>query len=725
MCNDADHPDRSEIEAALSPGEAQYRQFFAALPDALLMYDVESGRLVEVNESACQLYGYTRQELLGLSLADILAQPIETAAIQEAVAGRLRRIPLASHRKKDGSVFPVEVSISAAALGERKLLCGIVRDVSERLRAEEMLRDSERRYRQMFYEHAAIRLLIDPATGQIEQANLAAAQFYGYPVETLESMNIVQINTLPYSEILEQMQKVQERKCNYFVFQHRLASGAIRDVEIYCTLIQIAGRNVLYSVVHDITERKRIEAALQQGLSIVENIPIGLHIYHLEDLSDDRTLRMVYANPITEKFTGLPVVEIMGKTLDENFPGLRQLGVPQQYAEVARTQVSRKLGVVRYGDKRMAANVFAVEAFPMPDQHVGVVFENITERQKIEEALREHEEELRVIFEHAQDGIHVTNEADEILQVNPRFCEMIGYSRAELLHMRVGQLQAPEMRGRSGSIVRDELAKHGNTTFEGLDVHRDGRCIPVEISVARIQRPQGDWYISIVRDITERKRASEALQQAFEEKQRLLRELQHRAKNSFALVSSVISLMQDANPSLEAKSALAEIGSRVKALTELYDLLYVSDAVTAVELDEYCERIAASLRLPRNIHLEQVYEKVSAPAKIAAPLGLVLTELLTNALKYAFPGGRAGTIRISLQKMSAALPAKAAAGARIKVEDDGVGLAEGFDLTQSNSLGLVMVQALAQQIEGDFHIERAQGVRCSVDFPLENPGGDG
>jgi len=136
------------------------------------------------------------------------------------------------------------------------------------------------------------------------------------------------------------------------------------------------------------------------------------------------------------------------------------------------------------------------------------------ERKRAEGALRESEERFRVIFEHANDAIHLDNADDQILQVNPRMCEMMGYSREELLTMRISDLQAPEVRGQPGHVIRNELARHGNAAFESLNVHRSGRRIPVEISVARIESAQGDLYVSIVRDITERKQAEEALHEA-------------------------------------------------------------------------------------------------------------------------------------------------------------------------------------------------------------------
>ena len=128
------------------------------------------------------------------------------------------------------------------------------------------LEQQERRYRQMFNEHSTIQVLINPVTGAIVQANPAAAQFYGYPVDSLQHLNLAQINMLSPEQNLAWMQQARNRTSDHFIFQQRLASGAIRDVEVHATPIQVSGHDLLYSIIHDITERKRIEKELAQAI---------------------------------------------------------------------------------------------------------------------------------------------------------------------------------------------------------------------------------------------------------------------------------------------------------------------------------------------------------------------------------------------------------------------------------------------------------------------------
>ena len=138
---------------------------------------------------------------------------------------------------------------------------------------------------------------------------------------------------------------------------------------------------------------------------------------------------------------------------------------------------------------------------------------DISDRKLMEDNLRKSEEWSRFILDHANDGIHIDNVDDQIIQVNPRFCEMMGYTQAELLKLHVTDLIAPDARKFADHVLAHEIALYGNQPFEALNIHSDGRRIPVEVSVSKVNSPQGEVYISLVRDITERKQADASLRE--------------------------------------------------------------------------------------------------------------------------------------------------------------------------------------------------------------------
>jgi len=332
-----------------------------------------------------------------------------------------------------------------------------------------------------------------------------------------------------------------------------------------------------------------------------------------------------------------------------------------------------------------------------------------------EEALLRERNLLQAVMNGAKNSLLVYLDRDfNFVRVNEAYAATCGYRPEEMIGMNHFVLYPHAENESIFTRVRD--------TGESFEIHDKPFTFPDQpersvtwwdwtLHPVKDQAGQVDGLVFSLFETTGRKRMEEALEKACEEKQYLLRELQHRAKNSFTMITSLISLMEISSNSDEAKSALNEIGTKVMAISSLYDLLSVSDDVTMVRLDEYLGRIASSLPgISDNITLQQTCDAITLPIKTAIPLGIIITELITNSIKYAFPAGRCGTVTLSLKKTDA--------GTAIEVGDDGIGIPEGFDPSSGNTLGLNLVTILAKQINGNFTIEGRNGTRCVLEFPL-------
>ena len=230
--------------------------------------------------------------------------------------------------------------------------------------------------------------------------------------------------------------------------------------------------------------------------------------------------------------------------------------------------------------------------------------------------------------------------------------------------------------------------------------------------VVEYENHQPTRIIVTIQDITEQKKNEKALRDAYNINTNLLHELQHRAKNSFMTITSMIKVAAHDCKTGETIDKLNELNSRVKAVSELYNMVYMSGSVTEVELDIYLDRVASLFGTTAdNITIEKSFDLITVPVKTAIPVGLIVVELLTNATKYAFPEGCQGTIKLSLRIEDA--------NAVINVHDNGPGLPEDLDLEKAGSMGLTLVHSLAEQVGGTLEIEGNGGTRCVLTFPIE------
>jgi PAS domain S-box-containing protein len=212
---------------------------------------------------------------------------------------------------KDGRIF--ERHSQPTRIGDQ--IVGRVwsyRDITFQIRSQAELLESEERYRQMFEQNQAIKLLIDPQTGAIVDANPAATKFYGYPLAQLKQMKMSQINTLAPELLANAMGETLTNQHEYLQFCHQLASGEFRDVEVYSSFINIHGRRLLYSIIHDITDRKLAQAELRkttdQLRAVLDAVPASISWI-------DANLQYLGVNRYLAQSFGLPPERFVGKTL--------------------------------------------------------------------------------------------------------------------------------------------------------------------------------------------------------------------------------------------------------------------------------------------------------------------------------------------------------------------------------------------------------------------------
>jgi len=316
-----------------------------------------------------------------------------------------------------------------------------------------------------------------------------------------------------------------------------------------------------------------------------------------------------------------------------------------------------------------------------------------------EKSIRESEQKLRNIIENSTNVFYAHTPDHVLTYLSPQSGSLLGYSQEEAL-VRWMELVTDNPVNKRGLEVTQRAIDTGKAQppFDLELRHKTGKPVWVEVREGPVvEHGKTVAIVGALTDISERKIAEEFQAAALQEKGALLREFQHRVKNSLAIITGITDLEANYSADPAVRKALESLGGRIRTLSELYTLLYDSEQTNQVSLDRFCESIsefviAAHTVRDGRITLKRCLTPLIMDAKRASTLGLILNELLTNALKYAFPGGRAGTITVSLTNEDGNIV--------LKVENDGVGLPEGFDLESARGLGLQLVNMLTLQLEG-------------------------
>lgn len=209
-------------------------------------------------------------------------------------------------------------------------------------------------------------------------------------------------------------------------------------------------------------------------------------------------------------------------------------------------------------------------------------------------------------------------------------------------------------------------------------------------------------------------RSSQEVRASLREKEILLQEVHHRVKNNLQVISSLISLQLRPIQDLVSREALQACQARVQAISLIHAMLYQSKDYANVPFSEYASKLAGNIfntvgTAPGHITLDLAINDIALPVDKAIPCGLILNELMTNALKHGFPDGLRGTIRVELGKVSQGQ-------LQLSVQDDGVGMPTGFDIRQTQSLGMHLVSALAEQLGAELEMSGDQGTSFKFTF---------
>lgn len=366
----------------------QYYRLFTTSADLMCIADMKAGYFKKINPAGIELLGYSEQELLERPYMDFVHADDRQKTLDEAA--QQMRVGLTlnfenRYLRKDGTIC--WLSWRGHIDNEQKLTYATARDMTEHKRLVDALALREERFRKLFELHSAVMLLVDPANGKILDANRAASAFYGYSQTQLRSMSIEQISVLPREQIIQLMQEVQVRQLGRFDSSHRLFNGSIRFVEVHSTPIVYQDQHIVFSIIHDITdriesERKRQRAEAYARKLIEVNLDPLVTIDALGKISD--------VNEASILATGCSREEMIGTDFSAYFtePQKAEAG----YQQVFATGMVRDYPLeMRHRDGHVTPVLYNATIFKDEHQEVTGVFaaaRDITELKHAEEQLR-------------------------------------------------------------------------------------------------------------------------------------------------------------------------------------------------------------------------------------------------------------------------------------------------------------------------------------------------
>jgi PAS domain S-box-containing protein len=678
------------------------------------------------------------------------------------------------HKKKNGETFPAKVILTTYDIDGETYLQANIRDLSKQKEAIKALEQSEKRFRALVQNSRDI-IALYSAEGEVLYKSPGFENLLGYEPDEVIGKNVLDLahpsDKEKAAKVLQQVLQKPKGSKLHFEIRAKHKDGSYRLLEATITnLLEDENVGAVVGNYTDITEKKRNEELLQRRiyqLEIVNEITyemtqeVDLHwilktaadlihqklgYYHVGILlynHENNTLGYQIvagkyseiANPDYEQKAGdgligkaasemkvqlcqnVKVDPVYFVGFEKKVPTLAEIALPI----IHENQVLAVLDVQE--TKINAFDDIDIQTLQTIVRQIAIRFEKaknikrledeLRARKSAEKRLRESEQKFRIVAESSPFAIMIYQN-DKWIYTNPAGEQISGYSAEELYKMNYWEIVTDEYR----DLVRQrgqnrQVGKYVPQSYEFTIRSKNGKKKWVYFTGNLIEFEGKPAGLISVADVTKLKKTEKKLSEALREKETLLKELQHRVKNSMAMILSLIRLEQAQKKEERIVTALQEVEHRIKVLADLYQLLYATSA-EEIKIDRFirniCYSLAEALSAQQRVNINMDLEPLVLDAKRASSLGLIVNELLTNAFKYAVSNDKKTNINIGLVKRGENL--------ELSVSDDGAGLPEDFDPVGSASFGLHLVEILSNQLQGTFSWENDHGARFSVSFPF-------
>ncbi len=624
----------------------------------------------------------------------------------------------------------------------------------EREKAEKALHDSEERYRSL-YENSLDGILLTKPDGTILSANPQACKLFGMTEDDIIQAGreglVIKNEALAAS--LEERELTGRSRAELIC---RRKDGSTFACDVTSNLFKDADGSIKTSmIIRDITERKHAEEALKKTHQNLEE-KVKERTAELEKsynslkesekrLDEAQKLAHVghweWTIAIDKTYWSDELYRIFGRDPNEPYPTCQEFlnYIHPEDRDYVNSTANRAMNgkpysidyrIIRANREERAVHMQSQVIFDknnIPVQIKGIV-QDITERKKSEEKLRESESRLRHFYESNLIGVFYYNLDGSIIEANNKLLEIVGYTREDLQagRIKLNKTTPPEYRHLDENAAAELKATGMNTPYEKEYIRKDGSRVPVIVGVAAFDQTRNEG-VAFILDITEKKEAEEALANIETARKK---EIHHRIKNNLQVISSLLDLQtekfgnREFIKNSEIMEAFRESQNRVKSMALIHEELYKGEETDTLNFSPYIEELAENLfqtyRLGNiNISLDMdLEENVFLDMDTAVPLGIITNELVSNSLKHAFLSRDKGEIQIKFHRDESKSEGCKSDNFILTVSDNGIGIPEDLNIEEIDSLGFQLVTSLVEQLDGKLELKRDMGTEFIIRFTV-------
>jgi PAS domain S-box-containing protein len=586
----------------------------------------------------------------------------------------------------------------------------------ERIKAESALKERETRFRTLFDISPNIMLIARP-NANIVEANTAFYHATGYDRNSLQNISISSILWEPgyYLQIMDEYFK-KGRVSNFeAIFKDNM--GGAHNMLISVEPVLINDENCQLFTATDITRRKAAEQAIQEFSDIVRNMQIGLLVFHAENNNDPSSIHLTNANQAAAQIIGIPYNTIFEKPGSEIFRKLKNLIFQKAIFDVLKTGRPYQDDELPFPINEYVTLFFSLKIFNIPNNRVGVLFEDITERKMIEQALKENEQKLLNIFNSSSDAILISDYDYRIIEVNEPLTKMFGYSDYDIINIPSYELCLPVY----ADIIKERIQLlRNNDKIIGLELEvmsKNGKIVPVELNCRSIVHNGRPAILSFIRDITERKQIEKKLFDTIirteeKEREKFAGNLHDEVGPLLSSLKMYFSLLIETEKKEKKDYIVPQIQTLIKeAITSVRE---ISNDLSPHVLNTYgcITAVNSFLSLKRDlipIDFTQNIDNKRFNSNIEVMVYRIVKELVNNTIKHA----SATSITIKILEEDNYI--------KVWYTDNG----KGFDLEKTmdekkGGIGLLNILSRIKTIDGKYKLntQKGKGFRFELVVPL-------